>query len=188
MRRRLMNQTLLWVIVAIAAAITVGAILYFINTPPATPGPAPSAGAPGDRLPEALEGFTVAFRAPHVEPAFEGENHSANASFIPAAGSDFEKIVESLGISIFLFDDPAKIPEVRTLLTQGLIIEPIQIENQSMGIGIDRESGEIDLIWEEGPMLFYIAATITSQAKDQKMDFLKQAAVNAAAAVVKRRR
>jgi hypothetical protein len=198
-----MNNTMLWVIIAVAAVITLGATLYIMNNPnraPATvssddpsqqPPKSTSTGqtgpAPGDRLPAALDGFSEKIRAEDVDPVFPGENHSANVAFTPISGSLYENVIESLGVSIFLFDDASKMAEVKSLLTQGITLEPTQIEEVEIGMGINPETGEIDLSWEEGPMLFFIASTLSAEARKdpQNVEILKRAATMAATLVLK---
>jgi hypothetical protein len=148
----------------------------------------PSSGGnlPGDRLPPALDGFNEMIRAAHVDPAFPGENHSANVTFSAITGSIYENVIESLGISIFLFDDSAKMVEAKTLLTSGVTLEPTRVEDVEIQMGLT-ETGEVHVSWEEGAMLFFISATLTADANKEpkNLEILKRAAVMATTMVLK---
>jgi len=208
---------MLWVIIAVAVVLTVVGTLYVINNPNKSPTATSSTNSeqsennsssknsnnenktsnttttksdgnqPGDRLPPALDGFTEMIRAAHVDPAFPGENHSANITFTATASSIYENVIESLGISIFLFDDATKVAEAKSLLASGVTLEPTQIEGKEVGMGVNAETGEIDVGWEEGTLLFFVASTLTEEArKDSKnIEVLKRAAVMAATMVLK---
>ena len=202
-----MNNTILWVIVALAAVITVGATLYLMNNP--GKGPAAtntksenSSGQPkgngeqpqaagdlaGDRLPGKLDGFMEKFRSPHIDPALDGENHSATVTFEPAAGSIYERVIESIGITVVLFDDPSKMSQGQAqLLTQGLKLEPTKIEDYEVKMGVSAETGDITVTWAEGPLLFLIASTLTEDGKKdpKNLEILKRAVIMAATMVLK---
>jgi hypothetical protein len=207
---------MLWVIIAVAVVLTVVGTLYVMNNPNKGPTAASSTNSEeaqnnsnsstqsneaktsstatssdnnqaGDRLPPALDGFTEMIRAAHVDPAFPGENHSANITFTAAPGSIYENVIESLGISIFLFDDATKLVEAKSLLASGVTLEPTKIEESEVGMGLNSEMGDITVSWEEGPLLFLVAASMTEEArKDSKnADILKRAAIMAATMILK---
>ncbi len=216
MRRNMSNNTMLWVIIAVALVLTVAGTLYVLNNPNKNPTATSSTNSensqdnsntsststqnnsststatsdghqPGDRLPPTLDGFTEMIRAAHVDPAFPGENHSANVTFTATAGSIYENVIESLGISIFLFDDASKLAEAKSLLASGVTLEPTKIEEAEVGMSVTSETGEIHVSWEEGNLLFFVAATLTQEAgKDPKnLEILKRAAIMATTMILK---
>ena len=204
---------MLWVIIAVALVLTVAGTLYVINNPNKSPTATSSTNSeqsqnnsnstgktdtdktksvsdgnqPGDRLPPALDGFTENIRAAHVDAAFPGENHSANITFSATPGSIYENVIESLGITIFLFDDATKMGEAKSLLTNGVTLEPTQIEGKEVAMGVNAEAGEIDVSWEEGTMLFFVAASLMEEAKkdSKNVEILKRAATMAATLIIK---
>ncbi|MBI3659025.1 hypothetical protein HY230_00955 [Candidatus Acetothermia bacterium] len=202
-----MNNTMLWVIVAVAAVLTLGATLYLMNNPGKGPAasntktenpsgqpkgngeqPQTSGDLAGDRLPEKLDGFMEKFRSPHIDPVLEGENHSATVTFEPAAGSIYERVIESIGVTVVLFDDPAKISQGQAqLLTQGLKLEPTKVEDSEVQMGVNAETGDIGVTWTEGRLLFLIATTLSEEGKKdpKNLEILKRAAIMAATMVLK---
>jgi hypothetical protein len=102
-----MNNTLLWILVAVGAAL-VGVLFFLMSASPPASGPAPET-----LIPDAIEGFIVVTKEARIEPAFPGEAYSSHAFYTPAPNGPWSGKIERLGITIFKFKDPTKISEAR---------------------------------------------------------------------------
>jgi hypothetical protein len=108
-----MNNTLLWILVAVGAAL-VGVLFFLMSSSPPASGPAPET-----LIPDAIEGFIVVTKEARIEPAFPGEAYSSHAFYTPAPSGPWSGKIERLGITIFKFKDPTKISEARDLAAAG---------------------------------------------------------------------
>lgn len=169
------NNPILWVLLAVGAALVVGVFLWM------NPGVRASGPLPGQLLPEAIEGFILVNKESRIDPVFPGEDHSAHASYTPAPGGPWSGRVEHLGIAIFKFKDSTKISEARDLL-----ITYEKTEKQTLdGVPIElaTDEGEVGVFWQEGALLVAILATApTGERAD--MQTLHAAAQAAARAVL----
>ncbi len=168
------NNPILWILLAVGAALLVGVFLLM------RPG-APTGPLPAQLLPEAIEGFILVSKEARIDPIFPGEDHSAHASYTPAPSGPWSGKVDHLGIAIFKFKDLTKIGEARKLL-----IPSGKTETATLGgiaVELAAEEGEAGVFWQDGALLVAILVTAPAgEAADRTT--LREAALAAVKAVL----
>ncbi len=169
-----MNNPIVWVLVAVAAAVVLGAVFFLGHSPPAGP-------APESLIPDAIEGFIVVAKEARIEPAFPGEAYSSHAFYTPAPGSPWSGKIERLGLTIFKFKDPTKISEARDLLLQGAQTESVELDGRSAELAPEPDG--VGLFWRDGALFIAIFVSAPSGSETDR-ETLKSAAFTAARAVL----
>lgn len=167
------NNPILWILLAVGAALLVGVFLLV------KPG-APAGPLPAQLLPQALEGFILVSKEARIDPIFPGEDHSAHASYTPAPSGPWSGKVDHLGIAIFKFKDLTKIGEARKLLIPSGEIETIE----GIAVEMAAEEGEAGVFWQEGALLVAILVTAPAAGEAVDLQTLREAAQVAAKAVL----
>lgn len=167
------NNPILWILLAVGAALLVGVFLLV------KPG-APAGPLPAQLLPQALEGFILVSKEARIDPIFPGEDHSAHASYTPAPSGPWSGKVDHLGIAIFKFKDLTKIGEARKLLIPSGEIETIE----GIAVEMAAEEGEAGVFWQEGALLVAILVTAPAAGEAADLQTLREAAQVAAKAVL----
>jgi len=170
-----MNNTLLWILVAVGAAL-VGVFFFLMSASPPASGPAPET-----LIPDAIEGFIVVTKEARIEPAFPGEAYSSHAFYTPAPNGPWSGKIERLGITIFKFKDPTKISEARDLLLQGTQTESLDLGGRTAELAPEPDG--VGLFWQEGALLIAIFVSAPS-GSEADTETLKSAARAAARAVL----
>jgi hypothetical protein len=172
-----MNNTLLWILVAVGAAL-VGVLFFLMSASPPASGPAPET-----LIPDTIEGFIVVTKEARIEPAFPGEAYSSHAFYTPAPNGPWSGKIERLGITIFKFKDPTKISEARGLLLQGLTGQTESLDLGGRTAQLAPEPDGVGLFWQEGALLIAIFVSAPSGG-EADTETLKSAARAAARAVL----
>ncbi|MCS6937341.1 MAG: hypothetical protein NZ610_07740 [Candidatus Bipolaricaulota bacterium] len=170
------NNPILWVLLAVGAALLVGVFLWMNPGAPKATGP-----LPGQLLPEAIEGFILVNKESRIDPIFPGEDHSAHASYTPTPGGPWSGKVDHLGIAIFKFKEAAKISEARNLLITYEKTEQQTLEGVTLELASDE--GEVGVFWQEGTLFVAILATAPA-GESADLQTLRAAAQAAAKAVL----
>jgi hypothetical protein len=170
-----MNNTLLWILVAVGAAL-VGVLFFLMSSSPPASGPAPET-----LIPDTIEGFILVTKEAHIEPAFPGEAYSSHAFYTPAPSGPWSGKIERLGITIFKFKDPTKISEARDLLLQGTQTESLDLGGRTGELAPEPDG--VGLFWQEGALLIAIFVSAPSGG-EADTETLKSAARAAARAVL----
>lgn len=169
-----MNNPIVWVFVAVAAAVIVGAIFLVGTSPPAGP-------APETLIPDAIEGFILVAKEARIEPAFPGEAYSSHAFYTPAPAGPWSGKIERVGLTIFKFKDPAKISEARDLLLQGAQTESLDLDGRPAQLAPEPDG--VGLFWEHGALFVAIFVSAPSEGEID-IETLKGAALAVARAVL----
>ena len=170
-----MNNTLLWILVAVGAAL-VGVLFFLMSASPPASGPAPET-----LISDTIEGFILVTKEAHIEPAFPGEAYSSHAFYTPAPSGPWSGKIERLGITIFKFKDPTKISEARDLLLQGTQTESLDLGGRTGELAPEPDG--VGLFWQEGALLIAIFVSAPSGG-EADIETLKSAARAAARAVL----
>lgn len=172
-----MNNPILWVLVAVAAAVVAGIVLLLGASPPA--GPAPEA-----LIPDAIEGFIMVAKEARIDPPSPntlGEDYSSHAFYTPAPGGPWSGKIERLGLTIFKFKDPTKISEARALLLQGVQTESLDLDGRTVELAPEPDG--VGLFWQHGALFVAIFVSAPS-GSEVETETLKSAALAAARAVL----
>jgi hypothetical protein len=172
-----MNNTLLWILVAVGAAL-VGVFFFLMSASPPASGPAPET-----LIPDTIEGFILVTKEAHIEPAFPGEAYSSHAFYTPAPSGPWSGKIERLGITIFKFKDPTKISEARGLLLQGLTGQTESLDLGGRTAELAPEPDGVGLFWQEGALFIAIFVS-TPLESTPELEVLKSAALAAGRAVL----
>lgn len=167
-----MNNPIVWVFVAVAAAVIVGAIFLVGTSPPP---------APETLIPDAIEGLILVAKEARIEPVFPGEAYSSHAFYTPAPGGPWSGKIERVGLTIFRFKDPAKISEARDLLLQGAQTESLDLDGRTAQLAPEPDG--VGLFWEHGALFVAIFVSAPSGGEIDT-ETLKGAALAAARAVL----
>ena len=170
-----MNNTLLWILLAVGAVI-VGALFFLMSASPPASGPAPET-----LIPNAIEGFILVTKEARIEPAFPGEAYSSHAFYTPAPAGPWSGKIERLGITIFKFKDPTKIAEARELLLQGAQTETLDLDGRTAELAPEPDG--VGLFWQEGALLIAIFVSAPS-GSEAEAETLRGAALVAGRAVL----
>ncbi len=171
-----MNNTLLWILLAVGAVI-VGALFFLMSASPPASGPAPET-----LIPDAIEGFIVVTKEARIEPAFPGEAYSSHAFYTPAPNGPWSGKIERLGITIFKFKDPTKISEARELLLQGAQATEI-LDLDGRTAELVPEPDGVGLFWQDRELLIAIFVSAPAESTPE-LETLKSAALAAGRAVL----
>jgi hypothetical protein len=169
-----MNNPILWVLVAVAAAVVAGIVFLLGGSPPAGP-------APETLIPDAIEGFILVTKEARIEPVFPGEAYSSHAFYTPAPNGPWSGKIERLGITVFKFKDPTKIAEARGLLLQGVKTESLALEGRT--VELVPEPDGVGLFWQDRALFVAIFVSAPSESETD-IETLKGAALAAARAVL----
>ncbi|GBC75828.1 hypothetical protein HRbin07_00016 [bacterium HR07] len=169
-----MNNPIVWVLVAVAAAVVAGLVFFMSSSPPAGP-------APETLIPDAIEGFLLVAKEARIEPVFPGEAYSSHAFYTPAPGGPWSGKIERLGITIFTFKDPTKISEARALLLQGAQTESVALDGHTAELAPEPDG--VGLFWQSGALFVAIFVSAPS-GSDADIETLKSAALAAGRAVL----
>lgn len=169
-----MNNPILWVLLAVGAAVVAGIVFFLGSSPPAGP-------APESLIPDAIEGFILVTEEARIEPAFPGEAYSSHAFYTPAPGGPWSGKVERLGLTIFKFKDPSKISEARDLLLQGAQTESLDLDGHTAQLAPEPDG--VGLFWQSEALFVAIFVSAPSDSVPD-METLKGAALAAAHAVL----
>jgi hypothetical protein len=169
-----MNNPILWVLVAVAAAVVIGVVFLVGTSPPAGP-------APETLIPDVLEGFILVKKEARIEPAFPGEAYSSHAFYTPAPNGPWSGTVERLGLTIFKFKDPAKISEARDLLLQGAQTESVDLGGLTAELAPEPDG--VGVFWQHGALFVAIFVSAPSGGETDS-EALKSAALAAGRAVL----
>ncbi len=167
-----MNNPILWVLVAVAAAVVAGIVFFMGGSSPAGP-------APETLIPDSIEGFILVTKEARIEPAFPGEAYSSHAFYTPAPGSPWSGQIERLGITVFKFKDPSKIAEARQLLLSGAKTELVDLEGRSVELAPEPDG--VGLFWQDRALFI---AIFVSAPSGSEAETLKSAALSAGRAVL----
>jgi len=170
-----MNNTLLWILVAVGAAL-VGVFFFLMSASPPASGPAPET-----LIPDAIEGFIVVTKEAQIEPAFPGEAYSSHAFYTPAPGGPWSGKIERIGITIFKFKDLTKISEARELLLQGVQTESLDLNGRTAELAPEPDG--VGLFWQEGALFIAIFVS-TPSGSEADTETLKSAALAAGRTVL----
>ncbi len=170
-----MNNTLLWILLAVGAAL-VGVVFFLMSAGPPTSGPAPET-----LIPDTIEGFILVTKEARIEPAFPGEDYSSHAFYTPAPNGPWSGKIERLGITIFKFKDPTKISEARDLLLQGAQTESLDLDGRTAELAPEPDG--TGLFWQEGALFIAIFVS-TPLESTPELEVLKRAALAAGRAVL----
>ncbi len=170
-----MNNTLLWILLAVGAVI-VGALFFLMSASPPASGPAPET-----LIPDAIEGFILVTKEARIEPAFPGEAYSSHAFYTPAPNGPWSGKIERLGITIFKFKDPTKIDEARELLLQGAQTESLDLDGRTAEL-VPEPDG-MGLFWQDRELLIAIFVSAPAESTPE-LETLKSAALAAGRAVL----
>lgn len=168
-----MNNLMVWVLVALAAAIAAGLFLLVSQSPV---GPAPET-----LIPDSIEGFILVAKEARIEPAFPGEAYSSHAFYTPAPNSSWSGKIERVGITIFKFKDPTKIAEARGLLLQGVQTETLDLDGHTVELAPEPDG--VGLFWQDGALFIAIFVSAPSGG-EAELETLKSAARAAGRAVL----
>lgn len=169
-----MNNPILWVLVALAAAVVAGIVFFVGTSPPAGP-------APETLIPDTIEGFILVTKEARIEPAFPGESYSSHAFYTPAPGGPWSGKVERVGLTIFKFKDPTKISEARELLLQGVQTESLDLDGRTVELAPEPDG--VGVFWQHGALFIAIFVSAPS-GSEAETEMLKSAALAAARAVL----
>lgn len=182
--------TLMLVLIGAAVAVFIG-LIWLEERPPGGPaGPVPptevqtGSAKVGSVLPGEIEGFQLE-EIERTDPVFEGELFSVHATFVPAEGSPYEGVVESLGLSVFQLKSAEAADEIVPLLLLGEP-EELTLDGVKMEIFTLEDAGLVGLIWrdEEERRLFYVLVSGAPDGGATAVEALKEAALAAANATL----
>lgn len=171
----------LLIFVGLAVALFVALVVLHSNAPPSSE----VQGTKNEALiPQEIEGFSVE-RIDRVDPIFDGELFSVHASFAPKADSSFQGLVENLGITLFILENPRAADEIKPLLLMGdsgeQILEGVHLQSFS-----NPDARLAGLLWQDGVKLYYVLVAGIDSG-DLNMTALQQAAQAAAKAILRRK-